>query len=174
VAYFMSEINYFEGVCLKDPENKITNNANNFQGDELFTQLKKDSIALKVDLGLEKKFIIYVRKRFFDKLNNQDKVLIVTRSNHMKIRLGNRVSDKENSFFGTIIRRKFMGVVYRFEVEVNINGFEKIITVTDSSTAEIHNKFQEGVDVTVYFPKEFGIIFKHPGKDEINRVLKLE
>ncbi|MEJ2251586.1 MAG: ABC transporter ATP-binding protein [Candidatus Lokiarchaeota archaeon] len=174
VAYFMSEINYFEGVCLKNPENKVINNTNNFQGDELFTQLKKDSIALKVDLGLEKKFITYVRKRLFDKLNNQDKVLIVTRSNHMKIRLGNRVSDKENSFFGTIIRRKFMGVVYRFEVKININGLEKIIIVTDSSTAEIHNKFQEGVDVTIYFPKEFGILFKHPGTDEINRVLKLE
>jgi hypothetical protein len=67
-----------------------------------------------------------------------------------------------------------MGVFYRFEVKTFIENFEKIITITTSATSEIHKKFKENTDVTVYFPKEFGILFKHPGKDEINKILKLE
>jgi hypothetical protein len=67
-----------------------------------------------------------------------------------------------------------MEVFYRFEVEINLNKKKKIIIVTIPATSEIHNKFQENRDVTVYFPQEFGILFKHPGKHELNRVLKLE
>jgi len=174
VAFFMSEINYFDATCVKVSGKPIINNNNNFKGDKLFNKLKQDSVQLVVDLGLKRDFVVYVRKELYTKLNNNDKVLLVIRTNHMKIRLGNRTKEKSNAFFGKIIRRKFMGVFYRFEVKTFIENFEKIITITTSATSEIHKKFKENTDVTVYFPKEFGILFKHPGKDEINKILKLE
>jgi ABC-type Fe3+/spermidine/putrescine transport system ATPase subunit len=174
VSYFMSEINYFEGLCIKKNEKTIVNNNNNFQGDKIFSQLKRDTIPIKIDLGEEQDYSVYVRKSLYHELTDKDDILLVVRSNHMKIRLGNRLHDKSNSFFGKLIRRKFMGVFYRFEVEINLNKKKKIIIVTIPATSEIHNKFQENRDVTVYFPQEFGILFKHPGKHELNRVLKLE
>jgi hypothetical protein len=94
--------------------------------------------------------------------------------NHIKLRVRNRLNQKNNAFFGKIIRRKFMGVFYRFEVLVEFNDFEKIIIVTIPASSEIHETFHEGLDVTVYFPKELGIIVKNPGKEEIVNILKLE
>ena len=92
----------------------------------------------------------------------------------MKIRLSERDQEKHNALLGKIIRRKFMGVFYRFEVLVNINGQEKILIIINPATTEIHNTFLEGSEVTVYFPKELGIVFKHPGEDVIKEVLKLQ
>ena len=92
----------------------------------------------------------------------------------MKIRIGNRVKDKKNAIFGKIKRRKFMGVFYRFEVLVKIKDQEKIIIVTIPATSEVHNTFLENSEVTIYFPKELSIVFKHPGNDIIKEVLKLE
>ncbi|MFW9773197.1 MAG: hypothetical protein ACFFEO_13665, partial [Candidatus Thorarchaeota archaeon] len=103
-----------------------------------------------------------------------DKILLLVRTNHMKIRLGNRVEQKSNAILGKILRRKFMGVFYRFEVKTQLNGKEKIIIVTIPATSEIHQRFLENSEVTVYFPNELGIIFKHPGEDIINEIFKLE
>ena len=101
-------------------------------------------------------------------------MLLVVRSNHMKIRIGNRLDQKKNALLGKIIRRKFMGVFYRFEILTKINDVEKVIIVTIPASSEIHQKFKEDLLVTVYFPKELGKIFKHPGKGQIKEVLKLE
>jgi hypothetical protein len=92
----------------------------------------------------------------------------------MKIRLGNRVNEKKNAILGKILRRKFMGVFYRFEVQVKVKQQEKVIIITTPATYEIHNSFLENLEVTVYFPKQLGIIFKHPGEETIREVLKLE
>ena len=92
----------------------------------------------------------------------------------MKIRIGNRMKEKKNAILGKIKRRKFMGVFYRFEVLVKIKGKEKIIVVSMPATSEVHNTFIENSEVTVYFPKELGVVFKHPGNDIIKNVLKLE
>jgi hypothetical protein len=67
-----------------------------------------------------------------------------------------------------------MGVFYRFEVIVEISGKEKVVVVTIPATSEVHNKFKENQEVTIYFPKELGIVFKHPGKNIVKEVLKLE
>ena len=66
-----------------------------------------------------------------------------------------------------------MGVFYRFEITTKINNEEKVIIVTIPATSEIHKTFLEELEVTIYFPKELGIVFNHPGEDEIKRVLKL-
>ena len=54
------------------------------------------------------------------------------------------------------------------------NGQNKVIIITTLATTEIHNTFLENLEVTVYFPKELGILFKHPGDNVIKEVLKLE
>ena len=45
--------------------------------------------------------------------------------------------------------------------------------MTTPATSEIHNMFKENMEVTIYFPKELGILFKHPGKEIIDKMLKL-
>ena len=67
-----------------------------------------------------------------------------------------------------------MGLFYRFEVLVSIKDQEKIIVVTIPATMEIHNTFTVDSEVTVFFPKELGIVFEHPGMDEINKIMKLK
>lgn len=67
-----------------------------------------------------------------------------------------------------------MGVFYRFEVLTRIKNKEKIILIIIPATSEIHNTFIENLEVTVYFPEEFGIVFRHPGEDEIKNILKLK
>ena len=129
---------------------------------------------MQVDLGIDEIFASYINKEKFAEINHGDKVLLVVRANHMKIRAGNRVKEKRNAFLGKILRRKFMGVFYRFEVLINNNGEEKVIIITVPATSEIHNQFIEDLEVTVYFPKELGILFKHPGEKYIKKIIKLE
>ncbi len=174
VANFMSEINYFEGIFVKNNKASWDINTNGKHGDKFFSKIKKNLIPIPIDIGLSEVFASYVQKSVYEKIQNGDKVLLVTRANHMKIRLGDRTKEKHNALHGKIFRRKFMGVFYRFEVLVNINGKEKIIIVTNPATAEIYNTFLENLEVTVYFPKELGIVFKHPGDNVIKEVLKLE
>ncbi|MFW9897908.1 MAG: ABC transporter ATP-binding protein [Candidatus Thorarchaeota archaeon] len=174
VANFMSEINYFSGTFVKNNKVSWDINKNGKQGDRFFSEIKKKLISIPIDIGLPQVFASYVQKSVFDKLQYGDKVLLVARANHMKIRLGNRIKEKHNALLGKIYRRKFMGVFYRFEVLVNINGKEKIIIVTNPATTEIHKTFLENLEVTVYFPKELGIVFKHPSDDIIKEVLKLQ
>ncbi|MHA1195977.1 MAG: ABC transporter ATP-binding protein [Promethearchaeota archaeon] len=174
VAFFMSEINYFEGRCIKDikPEWNIFKEPR--KANQLFLRIHKDSMPMLIDIGAENRFAAYVRKDLHEQIKHGDKILLIVRANHFKIRLGNRLKEKNNSFLGKIFRRKFMGVFYRFEVKVKIKDQEKLIIITIPATREIHKTFLENSEVTVYFPKELGIIFKHPGLDEINEVLKLE
>ncbi|MFX1530807.1 MAG: ABC transporter ATP-binding protein [Promethearchaeota archaeon] len=174
VANFMSEINYFEGICLKNKEPTWNIHKKSKQGDRFFAQIHEDSIPMPIDIGFEEMFAVYVKDDIYQNVEHGDKLLLVVRANHMKIRLGNRVKEKKNAFLGKIIRRKFMGVFYRFEVFVKFNGKEKIIVVTIPATSEVHNSFLENAKVTLYFPKELGILFKHPGKENIKEVLKLE
>ncbi len=173
VANFMSEINYFSGVCVKDKElswiDEKSNNKNDF-----LNKIREKSLPIPIDIGFEELFVSQIPKSRFDKLNHGDKILLVIRANHMKIRLGKREKEKRNSFSGRIYRRKYMGVFYRFEILIKNNNQEKILIATIPATSEIHNKFLENLEVTLYFPRELGIIFKHPGDQVIKEVLKLE
>ena len=174
VAYFMSEINYFEGVCIKEEEAKWDIHKKSKQKDKLFNQIHEDSVPLLIKLGPKVQYASYVTNQKFNEIKHNDEIILVVRANHMKIRTGNRLTQKNNAFLGKILRRKFMGVFYRFEVQTILNGKKKIIIVTIPATSEIHNTFKENMEVTVYFPKEFGILFKHPGKDVVDRILKLK
>ncbi|MFX1456641.1 MAG: ABC transporter ATP-binding protein [Promethearchaeota archaeon] len=174
VANFMSEINYFDGICNKDEEPSWDIFHKSKQGDRFFTQIQEQSVPLPIKINSKEIFAGYIKKSVYNEFQHGDKVLLVVRANHMKIRLGNRVNDKNNAILGKIHRRKFMGVFYRFEVLININQGEKVIIVTIPATYEIHTTFRENSEVTVYFPKELGIIFKHPGEEVLKEVLKLE
>ncbi|MFX0028057.1 MAG: ABC transporter ATP-binding protein [Candidatus Hermodarchaeota archaeon] len=174
VANFMSEINYFEGRCIKNKEPTWDIHRKSKQGDKFFAQIHEGSIPMPIDIGFKEMFAVFVREDIYHSIDHGDDILLVVRSNHVKIRLGNRVNEKKNAILGKIIRRKFMGVFYRFEVSVKINGKSKIIIVTIPATSEVHNSFLENSEVTIYFPKELGIVFKHPGIENIKEVLKLE
>lgn len=174
VANFLSEINYYEGTCKKETKASWDMNKKSKQGDKFFAEIQKISLPVPIDVSSHELFAAYVHEEEYDSFQDGEKVLLVVRANHMKIRLGNRTKDKHNSLPGKIHRRKFMGVFYRFEVLVNCNGKEKILVVINPATREIHTTFLEGMEVTVYFPKEFGIVFTHPGTQEIKNVLKLE
>ncbi len=174
VANFMSEINYFEGICIKKTAPTWDINKKSKRKDKFYDEIYEDSFPMPIDIGLDEMFASYVEKEDFDNINHRDEILLIVRANHMKIRIGNRINEKRNAILGKIKRRKFMGVFYRFEVLVNIKGKEKIIIVSIPATSEVYNTFIENSEVTVYFPKELGILFKHPGKDIIKNVLKLE
>lgn len=174
VANFMSEINYFEGICIKNTKPPWDIYKSSKQGDKFYAKIHEESIPMPINIGFDEIFAAYVKKEDFNDIDSGDKVLLVVRANHIKIRLGNRVKDKKNAILGKIIRRKFMGVFYRFEVLIKVNNQEKIIIVTIPATSEVHKTFLENLEVTIYFPKELGIIFKYPGKDVIKEVLKLE
>ena len=144
------------------------------EGDKFFAQIHEESTPMLIDIGIEERFAAYTQKAVYNEINHGDNILLVVRANHMKIRSGKRLDDKKNALVGKILRRKFMGVFYRFEVLVEVNGREKVIIVSIPATYEIHNSFTEDTEVTVYFPKELGIVFKHPGDEVIKEVLKLE
>jgi ABC-type Fe3+/spermidine/putrescine transport system ATPase subunit len=174
VAYFMSEINYFEGICRKNGEIIQKKNNNVKMIDKFFREIHEDSVLISIDLGLNESFRSYVHKSKYEGLRDGERILLVVRANHMKIRLGNRTADKKNAILGKILRRKFMGVFYRFEVMTRINDREKIVKVSIPATTEIRAHLLENLEVTVYFPEELGIVFEHPGEDEIRETLKLE
>ncbi|MFX1498995.1 MAG: ABC transporter ATP-binding protein [Promethearchaeota archaeon] len=174
VANFLSELNYFEGIYNEDRTHLKESIKNSKKLDKFLNQIQEDSIAVEVNIGLKNNFVGYVPKNRINEIHNGDNLLLLVRANHMKIRLGNRLGQKSNALLGKILRRKFMGVFYRFEVKIELNKKEKIIIVIIPSTSEIHQKFVENLEVTVYFPKELGIIFKHPGENVIKEVLKLE
>jgi ABC-type Fe3+/spermidine/putrescine transport system ATPase subunit len=174
VANFMSEINYFDGICIKDETPKWDIFKKSVQKDKFYAQIHEDSSPMLVNLNTGTQFAAYVKNTISNEINHGDQILLVSRANHMKIRLGNRLNRKKNAIVGKIIRRKFMGVFYRFEVIVKISGKEKVVVVAIPATSEVHNKFKENLEVTVYFPKELGIVFKHPGNEAIKEVLKLE
>lgn len=174
VANFMSEINYFEGICIKNKEPTWDIHKTSEQRDKFYAEIHEDSIPMPLDINLGEMFAAYIKKETYDEINIKEKLLLVVRANHLKIRLGNRVKEKNNAILGIIKRRKFMGVFYRFEVLINIKGQKKIIIVTIPATNEVHNTFLENLEVTIYFPKELGIVLKHPGVDVIKKVLKLE
>ncbi|MFW9945257.1 MAG: ABC transporter ATP-binding protein [Candidatus Odinarchaeota archaeon] len=174
VANFMSEINYFDGICKKEEKPLWDILKESKRGDKLYAEIHRDSIPIPVDVGIDNIFAAYLPKDRIGEIQHGDKVLLVIRANHMKIRLGNRIHQKRNAILGRIHRRKFMGVFYRFEVKMNIKKQEKIIIVTIPATSEIHHTFLEDLEVTVYFPKELGILFKYPGENVIKEVLKLE
>jgi len=174
VANFMSEINYFEGISKKEEEPTWDIHRKSKQGDKFYEQIHEDSLPMPIDIGLKDMFAAYVMKETYNRINHGDKILLVVRANHIKIRPGNRVREKRNAILGKIHRRKFMGVFYRFEVDININGKDKVIIVITPATTEIHNTLKENLEVTIYFPKELGILFKHPGDNVIKEVLKLE
>ncbi|MFX1479274.1 MAG: ABC transporter ATP-binding protein [Promethearchaeota archaeon] len=174
VANFMSEINYFNGICKKDENPRWDIHSKSKQGDKFLDKIQEESVPMPIDIGFKQIFAGYLKKSLFNEIQNGDKVLLIVRADHLKIRLGNRVNEKNNAILGTILRRKFMGVVYRFEILVRVNKTDKVIVVTRPATYEIHNKFVEKSEVTLYFPKELGIIFKYPGDNVIREVLKLE
>ncbi len=174
VAYFMSEINYFEGICTKNEKPTWDIFSKSQQGDKFFNEIQEVSVPLPINIGFKETFAGYLNKSLNNEIKHGDKVLLVVRANHMKIRLGNRVDQKKNAILGKILRRKFMGVFYRFEVLIKMKRQEKVIIITIPATYEIHDAFLENSEVTIYFPKELGIIFKHPGEELIREVLKLE
>jgi len=174
VANFMSEINYLEGSCAKETEPSWDIQKRSEQGDKFFAEIHEHSVPMPINIGFKEIFAVYVKKQECNDINHGEKVLLVVRANHMKMRIGDRVKDKKNAILGRIVRRKFMGVFYRFEVLIEINGYDKIMVITLPATSEVHNSFLENLKVTVYFPKELGMVFKHPGEDVIKEVLKLE
>lgn len=174
VANFLGETNYFEGIYKKKNRQLGEKLEGSKKLDKFMTEIHEDSVEVQINIGIKNNFTGYIAKDRFNEIQNGDKVLLVVRANHMKIRLGNRVEQKSNAILGKILRRKFMGVFYRFEVKIELNGSEKIIVVIIPATSEIHQRFLENLEVTIYFPKELAIIFKHPGKNVIKEVLKLE
>ncbi|MFX1317232.1 MAG: ABC transporter ATP-binding protein [Promethearchaeota archaeon] len=174
VANFMSEINYFSGSCIKNQKVLWDIYSKSKQGDKFFAKIQKDMVPMPINIGAKEIFAGYLKESLYNEIQHRDRVLLVVRANHMKIRLGNRIKEKNNSLLGKIVRRKFMGVFYRFEILIKLKNKEKIIVVTRPATYEIHNTFLENSEVTIYFPKELGIVFKHPGKEIIKDVLKLE
>ncbi|TFF96119.1 MAG: ABC transporter ATP-binding protein [Promethearchaeota archaeon] len=174
VANFMSEINYFNGLCAKNKELSWDIHKKSKKGDKFFAEIHKDLVPMPIDIGTKQLFAAYVDEKKYETLQPNEAVLLVVRSNHMKIRLGNRKEEKNNALVGKIHRRKFMGIFYRFEVLVDVNGGQQTLIITIPATSEIHKRYKEGLEVTVYFPKEFGIVFKHPGEDVVKEVLKLE
>jgi hypothetical protein len=170
----MSEINYFEGVCNKQIKPSWDVNKKSMRGDKFYEGIYRDSTPVAIDIGKPILFAAYVEKAKCENIESNIDVILVVRSNHFKIRLGNRKNQKNNSLLGFIKRRKFMGVFYRFEVEVELKGNKKVIIVTVPATSEIHENFTEGSEVTIYFPKELGIVFKHPGLEVIEKVIKLQ
>jgi len=174
VANFMSEINYIDGICAIDKEPSWDMTKRSKKGDRFFGEIHAESIPMPIDVGFEQEFASYVTKTDYKKFQHGEKVLLVARANHMKIRFGNREKDKHNAIVGKILRRKFMGVFYRFEVLTKVNNIEKIFIVTIPATTEIHQTFLENSEVTIYFPKELGLVFKHPGDRVIRDILKLE
>lgn len=174
VANFLSEINYFEGTCIKNETPLWDIYKKSEQKDKFYAEIHEESTPMLLDIGFDNQFAAYVKNDIYDQIQQGDKILLVIRANHMKIRLGNRLNQKTNGFIGKIVRRKFMGVFYRFEVIIYLKSEEKKIIVTIPATTEIHNKFLENSEVTIYFPKELGIVFKHPGEKTIQEVLKLE
>ncbi len=174
VANFLSEINYFEGICTKKEIPAWDIYSKSKQGDKFFKKIQEDSVPMPINIGFKNVFAGYLNESQYNEIQHGDKVLLIVRANHMKIRLGNRVNEKKNAILGIILRRKFMGVFYRFEILVKINHKDKVIVVTRSATYEIHKSFLENSEVTLYFPKELGIIIKHPGDNVIKEVLKLE
>lgn len=173
-ANFLSEINYFEGECVKDKMPTWNIYKDPKPRDNFFEKIYEDSHPIPVDLGLSSMFAAYGEISKIMKISNREPVILVVRSNHFKIRLGDRTKDKNNSFLGKIVRRKFMGVEYRFEVSTKIKDQEKIIIITIPATSEIHRDFLEGETVTAYFPKELGIVFKHPGQEELKKIIHLQ
>ncbi len=174
VANFMSEINIFEGKCIKNRAPTWDIFKKSKHGDKFFAKIHEESVPVSLDIGFDDMVAAYVKKEKSNMLNHGDKIILVVRANHLKLRLGNRVEHKKNAVLGKINRRKFMGVFYRFEIIIKIKGQEKILIVTIPATKEVHNTFLENLEVTIYFPKELGIIFKHPGDQYIQEVLKLE
>ncbi|MFW9873933.1 MAG: ABC transporter ATP-binding protein, partial [Candidatus Thorarchaeota archaeon] len=164
VTNFMSEINYFDGECTKDEKPTWDISRKSKQGDKFFNEIQIQSRPLPINIGFKETFAAYLEESLYNEIQHGDKVLLVVRANHMKIRLGNRVNEKKNAILGKILRRKFMGVFYRFEVLIKIEEQDKVIIIAVPATYEIHNSFLENLEVTVYFPKELGIIFKHPGE----------
>ncbi|MFX1447244.1 MAG: ABC transporter ATP-binding protein, partial [Promethearchaeota archaeon] len=120
VANFMSEINYFDGLCVKEETPNWNIYKESLQKDKFYEEIHQNSTPMLIDLNMGVQFAAYVNNKVYDEIKHGDKILLVSRANHMKIRLGNRVNQKKNAFFGKIIRRKFMGVFYRFEVLVKI------------------------------------------------------
>ena len=174
VANFMSEINYFEGNCITEKHPSWDISKRSKRGDKFYEEIYEDSAPIAIDIGEDELFATYVKKGECEELESEKDIILVVRSNHFKIRLGNRKNQKKNSLLGKIQRRKFMGVFYRFEVLVELEGREKVIIITIPATSEIHEKFLEDAEVTIYFPKELGIVFRHPGKEVIEEVLKLQ
>ncbi len=174
VANFMSEINYFDGICMKNEKPLWDIYSKSKQGDKFFAQIQEDMVPMPINIGVKEIFAGYLRESLYNEIQQNDKVLLVVRANQMKIRLGNRINEKKNALLGKIVRRKFMGVFYRFEILIKVNKKEKIIVVTRPATYEIYNSFLENSEVTIYFPKELGIVFKHLGDEVIKEVLKLE
>ncbi|MFX1326888.1 MAG: ABC transporter ATP-binding protein [Promethearchaeota archaeon] len=174
VANFLSEINYFEGICTKDEKPTWDIQKKSIQNDKFFAEIHEDSVPIPIDINAGKMFAAYIHKQKYEEINHGDRILLVVRTNHIKIRLGNRVNEKNNAILGKIQRRKFMGIFYRFEILTTIGNQNKMIIVTIPATTEIHQRFKENLEVTVYFPKELGIVFKHPGDEVIKEVLKLE
>ncbi|MFX1236459.1 MAG: ABC transporter ATP-binding protein [Promethearchaeota archaeon] len=174
VANFMSEINCIDCICVKDQEPQWDISSKSKKGDKFFEELQEKSCPMLIDVGSKNCFASYVKSGLFDDIKNGEKILLIIRANHIKIRLGDRTTEKRNAFLGKIIRRKFMGVFYRFEVLCDVNGNKKLMIVSTLATSEIHNDFVETSEVTIYFPKELGIVFKHPGEEYIREVFKLE
>ncbi len=174
VANFLSEINYFEGICIKNETPLWDIHQKSVQKDKFYAEIHEGSSPMLLDLGFDSQFAACVKNDVFEQINHGEKILLVVRANHMKLRLGDRLIDKRNGFIGKILRRKFMGVFYRFEVSIKVKEKEKKVIVTIPATTEIHEKFLEDSEVTIYFPIELGMVFKYPGEQTIQDILKLE
>jgi len=116
VANFMSEINYFEGNCITKKKLSWDISQKSTRGDKFYEEIYEDPAPLALDIGGESLFAAYVEKGECEEIELENDIILVVRSNHFKIRLGNREKQKKNALLGKIQRRKFMGVFYRFEV----------------------------------------------------------
>jgi len=174
VANFLSEINYFEGTCAKGSNPGWDIHKKSKKGDKFFVEIQEKLVPIPIDVKSHELFAAYVKKELYNELKDGEKILLVVRANHMKIKMGDKTREKHTAVLGKIVRRKFMGVFYRFEIEVRFNGEKKTLIVTKPATSQMHKTYQVGSEVTVYYPKELCVIFKHPGKDVIDEVLKLK
>ena len=184
VANFMSEINCFKAICLKSiPAHNIPTKKP--ISDKFLNLISTDTIPIALKLNANTSFIVNVPKTTYEKLNDNEQLLLVVRTNHFKIRLGDRTTDKLNSLMGIIKSRQFIGYYYRFEIEINDKNSIDIIRprigdyndlksntliIYIPATNETYQQFTENKQVTVYFPKELGIVFKLPSESEFEEV----
>ena len=96
-----------EGICVKDEKPPWKIDEMSKHDDKLFAQIHEDSVPMLIDIGFEETFAAFVPHSRFTQIKHGDKILLVIRANHIKIRPGKRGKEKRNAIVGKIYHRIF-------------------------------------------------------------------